>query len=435
MAANPFREHWTLDPAVTFLNHGSYGACPRVVLEAQQRLRAELEAEPVHYMSQVLEPALDEARAEAARFVGADAEGFAFVPNATTGVNTVLASLAADDHVRAGDELLTTDHAYNACRNALDLLAQRTGARVVVARVPFPLTDAGQVVDAVLGATTAKTRLALLDHVTSPTGLVFPVERLVPGLQDRGVDVLIDAAHAPGMVDLDVTALGAAYTTGNFHKWVCAPKGAAFLHVRADRRDRIRPLVTSHGANDARPERSRFRKEFDWTGTDDPSAWLCVPEAIRFLGGLFPGGWPELRRRNREGALAARRRLAARWKLPLPAPDDMIGSLATLPLPDAPDGEDRPRAPSRYKEPLQAALVEQHRIQIPVMAWPARPKRLIRTSTQVYNTPEDVERLLAALEIELEREQMEVQRKRVEEEWRRRLRGDGEGPGRAAVRR
>jgi isopenicillin-N epimerase len=403
MAPNPFREHWTLDPNVTFLNHGSYGATPRVVLEVQQRLRAELESEPVRFMGLVLEPALDKAREEAARFVRADPEGFAFTTNATMGVSTVLASLAAGGHFGKGDELLTTDHAYNACRNALDQFASRARARVVVARVPFPLGDSGQVVDAVLGAVTAKTRLALIDHVTSPTGLVFPVERLVPALQDRGVDVLIDGAHAPGMVDLDVTALNAAYFTGNFHKWVCAPKGAAFISVRADRRERVHPLVTSHGANDARAGRSLFRKEFDWTGTDDPTAWLCVPEAIRFLGGLLPGGWPELRRRNREGALAARRRLAARLGIASPAPDDMIGSLAALPLPDAPDG-DRPRPPSPYKEPLQQALVERHRIQIPVMPWPARPKRLIRTSTQLYNTPDEIERLDAALELEFIRE-------------------------------
>jgi isopenicillin-N epimerase len=395
---NALRRHWGFDPAVTFLNHGSYGACPLPVLAAQQRWRERLESEPVRFMATELEGALDEARAEAARFVGADPEGFAFVTNATTGVSTVLASLAADGHLKPGDELLTTDHAYNACRNALDLAAERSGARVKVVRVPFPLERADEVVEAVLAGVTPQTRLALLDHVTSPTGLVLPVERLVPDLQGRGVDVLLDGAHAPGMVDLDVQALGAAYTTGNFHKWVCAPKGAAFLAVRADRRDRIRALVTSHGANDARHGRSRFRKEFDWTGTDDPSAWLCVPDSIRFLGGLFPGGWPDLRRRNREGALSARRRLAARLGIALPAPDDMIGSLAALPLPDAPAREAKP---TRYKEPLQTALVDNHHIQVPVMTWPAHPKRLIRTSTQVYNSREEIDLLGDALLVEL----------------------------------
>ena len=392
------RCHWLLDPEVTFLNHGSFGACPRPVLAAQQAWRERLEREPVRFMVEALEPALDAARAEAAAFVGADAEGFAFVPNATTGVNTVLASLAFGGRLKPGDELLTTDHAYNACKNALDLLAHRTGARVVVARVPFPLTSADEVLASVLGAATARTRLALIDHITSPTGLVLPVERLVPALEERGIDVLLDSAHAPGMVALDVRARGAAYTTGNFHKWVCAPKGAAFLHVRNDRRDRVRPLVISHGANATRTDRSRFRLEFDWNGTADPTPWLCVPDALRFLGGLLPGGWDALRRRNREGALAARRTLAARLGIPLPAPDDMIGTLAALPLPDAPAGV---RPPSRYQEPLQAALVERHRIQVPVMTWPAAPRRLIRTSTQIYNRPEEIDRLADALLTEL----------------------------------
>lgn len=392
------RRHWGLDPTVTFLNHGSFGACPLPVLEAQQRWRARLEAEPVRFMVEVNEGALDAARLEAARFVGADPEGFAFVPNATTGVSTVLASLGEGGHVQPGDELLTTDHVYNACRNALERLARRSGAGLVVVHVPFPLASADEVVASVLGAVTSRTRLALLDHVTSPTGLVLPVERLVRELGRRGVDVLIDGAHAPGMLDLDVESLGAAYATGNFHKWVCAPKGAAFLSVRADRRERIRPLVTSHGANDARPGRSAFRKEFDWTGTDDPTPWLCVPEAIRFLGGLLPGGWPELRRTNREGALAARRRLAERLGVPLPAPDAMIGTLAALPLPDGLPG---PHPPSPYKEPLQARLVEAHRIQVPIVTWPERPRRLVRTSTQLYNVPAEIDRLADALLHEL----------------------------------
>ena len=395
---NPLRAHWSLDPSVTFLNHGSFGACPLPVLEAQRRWRERLEAEPVRFMVEALEPALDRARAAAAAFVGADPDGFAFVTNATTGVSTVLASLLLCGHVAAGDELLTTDHAYNACRNALERLAGFAGARVVTATLPFPLSDPEQVVEAVLGAVTPKTRLVLLDHVTSPTGLVLPVERLVPALQGRGIDVLLDSAHGPGMVDLDVERSGAAYVTGNFHKWVCAPKGAAFLSVRADRRARIRPLVTSHGMNYPRTDRSAFRKEIDWTGTDDPSAWLCVPDAIEFLRGLLPGGWPALREHNRQGALAARRRLAARLGVEPPAPESMIGSLAALPLPDAPD---RARAPSPYREPLQAALVERHRIQVPVMTWPARPRRLIRTSTQVYNEPAEVERLADALLSEL----------------------------------
>ncbi len=295
--------HWPLDPRVDFLNHGSYGASPRVVLEAQATWRLQLEQEPVRFLVEQLEPALDAARTAVGTFVGAAPDDLAFITNATTGVNTVLRSLRFE----SGDELLTTDHEYNAVRNALDYVATRDGASVVVAEVPFPLESAEAVVTAVLGAVTPHTRLAVLDHVTSATALVLPVATLVAALAERGVDTLIDGAHAPGMVELDVAGLGAAYYTGNLHKWVCAPKGAAFLWVRPDRQERIRPLVISHGANSPRDDRSRFRLEFDWLGTGDPSAWLAAPAAIEFGATLLPGGWPALRDRNRQLALASPR--------------------------------------------------------------------------------------------------------------------------------
>jgi isopenicillin-N epimerase len=373
---------------VTFLNHGSFGACPRPVLEAQQRLREELEREPVRFLWRELEGRLDVARAGLAVFVGADPDDLAFVTNATTGVNTVLQSLA----LGPGDELLTTDHAYAACRNALDRAARRAGARVVVARIPFPLAGDDQVLEAVLGAVTARTRLALVDHVTSPTGLVLPIARLVAELERRGVEVLVDGAHAPGMVPVNLRGLGAAYYSGNGHKWLCAPKGAGFLHVRRDRQSAIRPLVVSHGTSSPRTDRSRFRLEFDWTGTSDPTAFLVVPEAIRVLGAALPGGWPSLMARNRELALRARAILADTLGIASPSPDGMIGALAALPLPDA-------AAPIAGPDPLQDALFREHGIEVPIMPWPATPRRLLRVSAQLYNAPVDYQRLAAALRV------------------------------------
>ena len=386
------RAAWTLDPAITFLNHGSFGACPRAVLAAQAELRAELEREPVDFFIRRLGPRLDAARAEVAAFVGADPRDLAFVRNATAGVAAVLGSLRLDP----GDELLATDHGYNACKNALDRVAARAGARVVVARLPFPLRDPAEVVDAVLRALTPRTRLALLDHVTSPTGLVLPIAALVRALAERGVDVLVDGAHAPGMQDLDLDALGAAYYTGNFHKWVCAPKGAAMLWVRRDRQAGLHPAVISHGYNSTRP-RPRLHEEFDWIGTDDPTPWLCVPIALRELAALVPGGWPELRRRCRDLALAARDRLALALHVAPPAPDAMIGALAALPLPP---GDPTPLAALDI-EPLQQRLFDRHAIEVPVVPWPRPPHRLLRISAFLHNTLADYDRLAHALRAEL----------------------------------
>ena len=301
-APSPFAIHWDLDPDVVFLNHGSFGGCPRVVLDEQRRLQRELESEPVRFLHRELEDRLDPVRAELAAFVDCDADDLAFVRNATEGVNTVLRSL----QFVAGDELLTIDHEYNASRNALQFAADRHGACVTTAKVPFPLRSPQQVVDAVLAAVTDRTRLLLIDHITSPTGLVLPIEPIVKALAARGIDTLVDGAHGPGMVPLSLRNLGAAYYTGNCHKWLCTPKGSALLFVRRDRQERIRPLAISHGANSARRDRSRFRLEFDFTGTFDPTPWLCIPTALRFLSGLLPGGMVALQQHNRGLALRAR---------------------------------------------------------------------------------------------------------------------------------
>ena len=388
ITAAPEAAAWGLDPRVTFLNHGSFGASPRAVLRAQQRVREQLEREPVRFFSRELPDLLDGARAALARFVGAAPGDLVFVPNATTGFNTVLRALSFEP----GDEILTTDHAYNACRAAIDHAANRAGAVARIARVPFPLDGPDPVLIAVLDAVTPRTRLAVLDHVTSPSGLVFPIDRLVRELDARGVDTLVDGAHAPGMVPLDVSALGAAYYTGNCHKWLCAPKGAGFLHVRRDRQTGIRPLVISHGANSPRTDRSRFWLEFDWTGTYDPSAYLAVPEAIAHVGGLRAGGWPEVMAENRALALTARRTLCAALEVAPPCPDAMIGSLASVTLPDR-DGEPPPGASGG----LHDALLDRFGIEVPVVAWPTTPRRLIRDSAQLYNTADDYAKLAGAL--------------------------------------
>jgi isopenicillin-N epimerase len=379
-----------LEPGIDFLNHGSFGACPRPVLDAQRAYRDRLEAQPVRFYMRELEDLLAEARTALGRFIGAGPSDLALVPNATTAVNAVVRWL----RLQEGDELLATDHAYNACLNALEAVAAREGARVIVAAVPFPIQTADQAVEAVMNRVSARTRLALIDHVTSPTALVFPVERIVRELATRGIDTLVDGAHAPGMLPLNLDALGAAYYTGNCHKWLCAPKGAAFLHVRRDRQDRVRPWTISHGANADLRGRTRYRVEFDWTGTDDPTAFLAVPHAIRFLETLVPGGWPALMERNRRLALQGRAMLCEALRLPPPAPDAMIGAMASVPIPDS--GEPPPSSPFGTEE-LQQRLWQERRTEVPIMGWPRWPKRLVRISAQAYNTVEQYRRLAETL--------------------------------------
>ena len=255
----------------------------------------------------------------------------------------------------------------------------------------------------ILGAVTPRTRLVLVSHVTSPTALVLPIERIVAALAERGVDSLVDGAHAPGMVPLALDALGAAYYVGNGHKWLFGPKGSAFLHVRRDRQAAIRPLAISHGANARRTDRSRFRLEADWTGTADPSAGLSLPAAIAFGASLRPGGWPATMAADRALALAGRDRLCVALGVPPPAPDGMLGAMAAIPLPG------RPAPPD--EDPLADALFERHRIDVPVVGFPvpaaldpgrAAGWRLIRISAAPYNTPDQFERLAAALVEELE---------------------------------
>jgi len=384
------KEHWLLDPFIIFLNHGSFGATPRDVLESQTAYRARMEREPVRFLVRELEPLLDQARREVAAFVGAGAEGLVFVPNATAGVNAVLRSLDLDKH----DELLVTNQEYNASRNALDYAAQLAGSKVVQIDIPFPIQSPDEVVERVLAAVTDRTRLLLIDHITSQTALVLPVERLVAEMSRRGIDTLVDGAHAPGMIPLDLRKLGAAYYTGNLHKWVCAPKGAAFLYVHENRRRSVRPIAISHGANSTRTDRSRLWLEFDWTGTFDPTAWLAAADSLRSIASLVEGGWPEVMRRNRTLALRARDILAAHLGIAPPAPDAMIGSMAALQLPDG----SADAAPSLYGDPLQDVLLERHHIEVPIVPWPQPPKRVLRVSAHLYNNEAEYDELGRVLE-------------------------------------
>ena len=295
-------KHWSLDPEIVFLNHGSFGACPTKVIETQNELRARMEAEPVRFYIRELPELLDTARSKLAAFLPADPDGLAFVTNATTGVNTALAAIPLDP----GDEILVTDHGYNACRNAAEVAARRTGARLVEVPLAFPLTSADLLVEAVIRGLSLRTRVAIIDHVTSPTGLIFPIAELVSELGDRGVTVIVDGAHAPGMLDLDARRdRRGPYYTGNCHKWLCAPKGAAFLTSR----ETGRPAARSSSATaPTRPLGDR----------------VALPARVRLDRHLRSHALAVDSRRHRCGRVPASRRLARG-----PGPQPRAGSRGT----------------------------------------------------------------------------------------------------------
>jgi isopenicillin-N epimerase len=374
------RERFLLEPDMAFLNHGSYGAAPREVLAVQSDLRQRLESQPVRFMSRELPQRLAEASAALAGFVGAEAADLVFVENATAGCNAVLRSLYLDP----GDEVLITDHIYPAVRNILRHVCAESGALLIEIHLPFPLSGPREVVAAVTAKLTSCTRLVVLDHITSPTATILPVAEIARAAKAAGARVLVDAAHAPGQIDFDVTALGADWVTGNAHKWLFAPKGAAFLWADPGAQADIHPTVISHGYGKG------FQAEFTWTGTRDPSAWLAVPAAIDFYRRI---GDRAVRSHNQNLARRAAEFLVATFGTLSASPASMRGAMATIALPTSLPGEiDTAKA-------LNARIWERHRIEVPIFAFAGR--LWVRISAQVYNEMSEYEQLAEALRQEL----------------------------------
>lgn len=369
---------WDLDPTVLFLNHGSFGATPRTVREAQRRWQDRMEREPVLLLGRELPGLMEGLRRTVAEFVGADAEGMALVPNASTGVGTVLNSL----FWKEGDEIVIADHAYNAVRRHVAALVERFGVVERLVTIPFPLSSQQEVVDAFQSGLNERTKLIIVDHITSATALIFPVEEVVKVGKAAGVPVLVDGAHAPGTLSLDLLKIGADFYTGNLHKWVCSPKGTALLWVAPQWRQQILPLVVSHGYGQG------FNACFDWTGTFDPSAFLAIPEALSFWERQ---GWEETRSYNHRLVQDGRRLIAEALGEELPHPDSPLfyGSMAVIPFRRA--GDAKPGGPAA----LTAKLFEEHRIEVPFTSYDHRI--WLRISGQRYNRPEQYQRLAEVL--------------------------------------
>ncbi len=372
----PARRLFQLEDGSIYLNHGSYGATPRDVTAVQRHWQDRLEAEPSRFMEREFRPGLRVAASRLAEWIGVEGRAVALVENATQAVNAVLRSMS----FRPGDEILINDQTYNAVKNTVRWIAARTGAVVVQVDLPFPAYSADSLLSAFAAGLSGRTRLAVIDHVTSPTALVMPVERMVAAARQVGAATLVDGAHAPGMIPLDLPSIGADWYTGNCHKWMFAPKGCAFLWASEEVRADLHPTVISHGYGQG------FVTEFDWVGTRDASAHFALPDALGFLERFGP---ERVRDRNHRFVVDAGRRLADTWGTETGAPPALTGSMITVRLPDG-FGSSQADAIE-----LRRRLLDERRIQVPINAlagglW-------ARVSGQIYNDDSDIDALAEAI--------------------------------------
>jgi isopenicillin-N epimerase len=369
-----------LRPGITFLNHGSFGACPRPVFAEYQRWQRTLEEQPVEFLGRRLDGLLAEARAPLGAYLGTAPDNLVFVPNTTYGVNVIAHAFP----LAPGDEVLGATHEYGAVERTWTFVCEAKGARYRSQPIALPVTSAEDVIEQLWQGVTPRTRALVVSHITSPTALTFPVAEICRRAAAQGIYTIIDGAHAPGQIDLNLDNIGADFYVGNLHKWLCAPKGSAFLYARPDRQPMLQPLVVSWGWRAITPGPSPFQDYFGWTGTSDPAAYLSVPAAIAFQQ---QHDWPTVRAKCHELALTASQRIGALTGLPPISPEttDWWGQMRSMPIPRT----------DVAREELQRRLWDDYQIEVPIVDW--QDHRFVRISIQAYNTPRDVDRLVDAL--------------------------------------
>lgn len=370
---------------VVFLNHGSFGACPRPVFEAYQRWQLDLERQPVEFLGRKLTELMRAPRIALAAELGTSEHNIVGLTNATTGLNIVAQSL----DLQPGDQILTTDHEYSALEKTWAYVARRTGAEIVVVNVPLPLASEEQFTDTIIAGMTDRTRVLFLSHITSPTALLFPIERSIAEARKRGIWSVIDGAHTPGHIPLDLDAMGADFYSGNCHKWLMSPKGSAFLYARPEVQGLLNPLVISHGWTKDSQEagakggfgNSPFIDGIEMQGTRDPAPWLTVPAALDYRR---ENDWTSVADHCRQLAQDTARRLGERTGLaPLSSPEFCAPQMVAMPIPEC------------DVDWLKVALIEKHNIEIPVFRW--QDKCIARVSVQGYNSRPQMDLLIEAL--------------------------------------
>lgn len=378
---DPMISKWHLRRDIVHMDHGSSGACPIEVLEHQNTLRWDLDRGSPEFFLSSWSPRHRASKEALARFINADYDELLLTPGSTLGLNIVTQS----QQFQPGDELLTTNHAYSSVTMLLKHVAKRDGANVIIAKVPFPVASPDEIIDSILACVTERTKFAIIDHIVSRTGLVFPIQRIVKELADRGVETLVDGAHGPGQVQVDMHAIGAAYYTSSCHKWMCAPRGVGFMYARHDRISRLKPLIiarSGHWRDSEGSTYTRLEHTFEWNGCHDPSGVHSMPKIIHFLETALPGGHAAMVKRNHELAVAARRQVLDILGIEIPCPDEMMANMVTFALPDSV----LPEALGIL--PLCKVLWEKDRAEIQCYHWPAYPKRIFRFSVQLHNSLE-----------------------------------------------
>jgi isopenicillin-N epimerase len=374
------KAHFLLDPDIVFLNHGSFGACPRPVFDTYQSWQRELERQPVAFLGRQATALMAHARAQLAAYLGAAADDVVYFPNPTTAINMVARSL----QLHPEDEVLTTDHEYGAMDRTWRFICQQTGARYVRQPIPLPVANVEDFVEVFWSGVNERTRVIFLSHITSPTALTFPVQAICHRARAAGLLCIVDGAHAPGHIPLNLAALGADIYTGACHKWLCAPKGAAFLYARPEVQPWLAPLVVSWGYQSDRPSAAPFIDHHEWQGTRDLAAFLTVPAAIAFQAEHH---WDAVRQQCHRLARDTRQRLNALTGLAPICPDVLpwFTQMCAARLP-----------PHTDLEALKRQLYDDYRIEVPVVVW--NHQKFLRVSFQGYNTQEDADTLVAAVE-------------------------------------
>jgi isopenicillin-N epimerase len=373
-----FKDLFLLDPEVVFLNHGSFGACPKPVFETYQRLQTELERQPIEFLGRRVEERMAEARASLASYLGCDEDEVVYFPNPTTAINMVVRSL----DLRAGDEILSTDHEYGAMNRTWRFICQKRDARYVRQPIPLPLTNSDEFEELFWNGVTERTRAIFISHITSPTALRFPVEGICQRAREAGLLSIVDGAHAPGHIPLILQELGADFYAGACHKWLCAPKGSAFLYARRERQPMLEPLVVSWGWEADQPSASQFVDHHEWQGTCDPAAFLSVPAAIAFQ---HEHDWSAARKRLHQLVKVTRQRINDLTGREPICPDSAISGLQMFAA----------HLPDVNPVDLQRRLYDEHKIEVVIDAWNQHP--LIRVCFQAYNDANDADLLLEAL--------------------------------------